>query len=133
MMFLCDTNIVSEVMKRLPDPIVKKWLSRQEMIYVSVITLEEISCGLAYKDALRQSEWFEKFIQFRCVILPVTGTIAKRSGNLRGKFRQRGIVRTQADLLIAATAYEHNLILVTRNTQDFEECDIRLLNPFNEI
>jgi toxin FitB len=132
-MFLCDTNIVSEVMKRLPNPSVKNWLSRQEMIYLSVITLEEIFCGLAYKDARRQYEWFERFIKFRTVILPLTGSIANRCGNMRGKFRQIGIVRTQADLLIAATAYEHNLILATRNTQDFEECDIRLLNPFNEV
>jgi predicted nucleic acid-binding protein len=62
--------------------------------------------------------------------LPVTAFIVKRCGNLRGKFLQRGIVRTQADLLIAATAYEYNLTLATRNIPDFENCEVHLFNPF---
>ncbi|MEM6839922.1 MAG: hypothetical protein AAF609_24185 [Cyanobacteria bacterium P01_C01_bin.120] len=40
------------------------------------------------------------------------------------------MTRTQADMLIAATAQVHNLALVTRNTRDFENCDIQILNPF---
>jgi predicted nucleic acid-binding protein len=130
MAFLCDTNVISEVMKRSPHPSVKEWLSQQEFVFVSVITLEEITCGLIYKDARRQREWFERFVQWRCNLLPITNAIAKRCGTLRGQFRQRGIIRTQADLLIAATAYEHHLVLVTRNMGDFEECEIQLLNPF---
>lgn len=51
MKYLCDTNVVSEAMKRLPDPKVKQWLSDQELVYLSVITVEEIYFGLAYKDA----------------------------------------------------------------------------------
>ena len=43
----------------------------------------------------------------------------------------RGIVRDQADMLIAATAQVHQLTLVTRNTRDFEGCGIGLLNPFS--
>jgi predicted nucleic acid-binding protein len=40
------------------------------------------------------------------------------------------VARTQADLLIAATAGAHNLVLVTRNTHDFEGCGLQLFNPF---
>ena len=48
--------------------------------------------------------WFEKFVQSRCEVLPVTTDIAKQCGILRGQFRLQGITRSQADLLIGATA-----------------------------
>jgi predicted nucleic acid-binding protein len=130
MNYLCDTNILSEAMKRQPDPKVTQWLSVQELVYVSVITAEEIYFGLTYKEAPKQREWFEKFLRFGSEVLPVTLAIAKRCGELRGNFRKKGIIRTQADLLIAATAHEHNLMLATRNTRDFDDCGIQLLNPF---
>jgi len=130
MAFLCDTNIISEVMRRQPQPRVSQWISQQEKIYLSVITVEEIYYGLAYKEAKRQLEWFEKFIRWRAEILPVTLAIVRRCGLWRGEFRRQGLARTQADLLIAATAEVHALTLVTRNTSDFEGCNLQLFNPF---
>ena len=64
--------------------------------------------------------------------MPVNPEIAQLSGELRGRFRMEGITRSQADMIIAATAKIHQLILVTRNTRDFEDCGISLLNPFDE-
>jgi toxin FitB len=133
MNFLCDTNIVSEVMKKLPNQTVKNWLNKRELIYLSVITIEEIYCGLAHKDARRQKQWFEKFVKFRCEVLPITSLIAVRCGIMHGNFRKQGIIRTQADLFIAATVYEHGLTLVTRNTCDFKSCNIQVFNPFLEL
>lgn len=130
MKYLCDTNVISESMKRSSDPKVRQWLSNQELVYLSVITVEEIYFGLTYKDAPRQKEWFEELIRLRSRILPVTYSIAEHCGILRGNFRKKGIIRTQADLLIAAPAYKHNLILATRNVRDFEDCGIQLFNPF---
>lgn len=130
MNYFCDTNILSEAMKRQPDPKVTQWLSRQDWVYMSVITVEEIYFGLTYKEAPKQREWFEKFLRFGTEVLPVTLAVAKRCGELRGNFRKKGISRTQADLLIAATAFEHNLTLATRNTRDFDDCGIQLFNPF---
>jgi len=130
MKFLCDTNIISELMRPAPDSYVKEWLSSLEMIYLSVISVEEIYFGLSSKNATRQINWFEKFLHFRCHIIPVSFSIAKRGGKLRGEFRKKGITRTQADLLIAATALEYHLTLATRNTRDFHDCNIELINPF---
>lgn len=132
MKFLCDTNVISEVMKRLPNPRVRSWLAAQESICMSVIGVEEIHVGLTHKNAEKQLRWFGKFLRLRTDVLPVTLAIAVRCGILRGNFRRRGIARTQADTLIAATAYEHDLTLATRNVRDFEDCDIRIFNPFGD-
>ena len=97
---------------------------------MSVVSVEEIYYGLTYKDARKKWAWFENFVESRCEVLPVTIEIAKQSGIWRGQFRQQGITRSQADLLIGATALRHDLVLVTRNTKDFEGCGIKLFNPF---
>ena len=61
---------------------------------------------------------------------PITASIARRCAHLRGEFRRAGKQRTQADMLIAATAIEHNLALATRNIKDFAGAGIALVNPF---
>ncbi|MBW2195664.1 MAG: type II toxin-antitoxin system VapC family toxin [Deltaproteobacteria bacterium] len=131
MKWLCDTNVISEVFKWSPDKIVTDWITQLEVIFLSVVTVEEIYCGLSHKDANKTMQWFDKFMRLRCHILPATQRIAKKCGVLRGQFLKKGISRTQADLLIAATAIEHNLALATRNTQDFENCGIPIFNPFS--
>jgi len=98
---------------------------------LSVITLEEIIYGLTSKPNIRIQTWFDQFLNNYCQILPITDEIARRSGQLRGQLRLQGKPRSQADVLIAATAQIHQLTLVTRNTRDFENCDILLLNPFS--
>ena len=131
MKWLCDTNVISEVFKKKTDTKMFDWLSRQNEIFLSVITVEEIYCGLSHKNANKKIEWFEKFISLRCHVLPVTIETARLCGILRGRFLQKGTTRTQADLLIAGTVIEHNLALATRNERDFENCGIPILNPFS--
>lgn len=128
---LVDTNIISELARPRPNPGVLAWASRQSSISLSVVTVEELYYGLAWKPNQRVSDWLEGFLSSRCEVLPVTVEVAKRCGTLRGLLTARGIRRTQADLLIAATAEVHQLTLVTRNVGDFQECAIALLNPFS--
>lgn len=131
MTFLCDTNIISELSRIQPNSGVIQWSDIQSEFTLSVITLEEISFGLAAKPNTRIQRWFEQFLEDYCQVLPLTEEIARCAGELRGRLGVQGQQRTQADMLIAATAQIHQLTLVTRNVSDFQNCGISLLNPFS--
>lgn len=130
MIYLCDTNIISELARPQPNRGVIAWSSEVISISLSVITLEEIVYGLSAKPNPRIQAWFQNFLITYCQILPITPDIAQWAGEMRGGLRLQGITRSQADMLIAATAKIHQLTLVTRNIRDFEGCEVSLLNPF---
>lgn len=131
MNYLIDTNIVSELLRPSPNRGVLMWAAGQPMVGISAVTVEEAIYGLTRKANHRLIEGFEARVAEQCHIFPVTEMIARCAGTLRGQFSVCGIVRDQADMLIAATAQVHQLTLVTRNTRDFEGCGIGLLNPFS--
>jgi toxin FitB len=130
MSILCDTNIISELARPIPNPGVLTWSVSVSSIFLSAITLEEICYGLSAKPNSRIQAWFENFLPIYCQVIPISLEIAKHAGELRGYLKTQGKPRTQADILIAATAKIHQLTLITRNTRDFEGCDISILNPF---
>ena len=136
MMQLADTNIVSELMRKRPDPGVLAWREMVDAMYghitMSAVTVDEIMYGLARKQDAGLQAWFDGFMS-RNQVLIVTQTIACRAGEMRAMFSLRGVVRSQADMLIAATAQVHALTLVTRNVRDFDGCGIALLNPFSVV
>ncbi|NMG09509.1 type II toxin-antitoxin system VapC family toxin [Brasilonema sp. UFV-L1] len=131
MSHLCDTNIISELTRPMPNLGVVAWSETVTSINLSVITIEEIYYGLTAKSNARIQNWFENFLFTHCQILLITSEIAKCVGELRGFLRTQGKPRSQADILIAATAKIHSLTLVTRNIKDFEGCGISTLNPFS--
>jgi toxin FitB len=130
MPWLTDTNVLSELVRPRPNRGVLAWAQQVDRISVSVITLEEIRFGLAWKPNARVRAWFDVFFAEACDLVPITQAIAERAGDVRGELRARGITRAQADMLIAATAQVMGLTLVTRNVRDFQDCDIQLLDPF---
>lgn len=127
---LVDTNVISELVRRSPNPGVLEWAGAVERISLSVVTLEEIAFGLAWHPNSRVADWFDRFFEDRCTIIPVDATVARRAGQVRGRLRSEGVTVTQADALIGATAERHGLTLVTRNTRDFEPWRVALFNPF---
>lgn len=131
MIYLLDTNLISELTKPRPNAGVIAWLADHDDTALSAVTVEEIRYGVVSRNLPSLLRWADDFLSSQ-TILPVDHHIARLAGNYRGEFRRRGIARKQADMLIAATAQHHNLTLVTRNTRDFENCGIGLLNPFTD-
>ena len=127
---LIDTNIISEFMRREPDPSVMAWAGQQSGFLVSVITLEELVFGLTQRTLPLKRQWLDDFLTSQCEILPVSPAVAVSAGALRGRLAASGSTRHPSDMLIAATALLHRLTLATRNTSDFEGCGITLINPF---
>lgn len=130
MAYLTDTNVLAEAARPQPDGRVSNWLHSQDRLQVSVVTVEEIAYGLAWRPKPRVAAVIQRLLTEHCTVHPVTYEIAREAGELRGRLRAVGETRTQAGMLVAATALVHGLILVTRNTGDFAGCGVALLNPF---
>lgn len=131
-MYLCDTNVLSELARQEPDARVASWLSGLERLTLSAITVEELYFGLSWKPNPRIEKWLGELLA-GSDILPLNDEIARLGGKLRGRLRAAGQQRTQADLLIAATARYHNLTLATRNLRDFKDCGIAVFDPFTGV
>jgi len=136
--YLLDTNIPSEFSRDRPDPRVVKWLKTQPAttLFLSVVTIGEIRRGLAVLPPGRRRSGLETWFQtdllmwFRNRILPVTHAIADRWGVLDGQSQLRGMPLNTADGMIAATAMEHDLKVVTRNVKDFARLGVDIFNPW---
>jgi predicted nucleic acid-binding protein len=128
--YLCDTNVLSELARPAPNPGVLAWAAETRNVNISTITINEVIFGLTLRPNARVLAWFEEFLANSCQVLDVTPAVARLAGAMRARLAGRGQVRTQADMLIAASAAAHGLTLVTRNTKDFIGCGINVLNPF---
>ncbi len=131
-MYLVDTNVVSEV--RLGSVEAVAWLRsvNPRAVYLSVITLGEIMCGVALKQksdpraASHLAQWLHSLRGDHADrILQITDVIALEWGRIAA-LRPRG----DADGPIAATAIVHDLIVVTRNVADFDDTRTSTLNPW---
>jgi toxin FitB len=131
MQYLVDTNIISEIMKKSPNKWVFEWFAKQEELFFSVITIEEIYYGLSRKNLVQKLTWFKQFAADKTTVLEITDKISQWSGEKRGYLASAGKVVTMADSLIAATAHDKGLILATRNIKDFQHFGIALLDPFS--
>jgi predicted nucleic acid-binding protein len=137
--FLLDTNVPSEMLRSRPEANVIAWVKRQvnETLFVSVVTLGELRRGvtLLAEQSSRRAE-LERMIHekvpswFQDRILPITRMIAERWGVLDGERQLAGRPLNIADGMIAATALEHDLSIVTRNVKDFEQLGITIINPW---
>jgi predicted nucleic acid-binding protein len=136
--YLLDTNIPSEMRRIRPEPRVIEWLkaANDNELYLSVITLGEIWKGFTLlRDANRRAqleEWLERDVRdwFADRILPVNEAVSERWGVLEGERQLRGMPLNTADGLIAATAIEHDLTLVTCNSKDFTGLGVKIIDPW---
>lgn len=136
MSFLVDTNVLSEAVKRNPDPQVLAWLRKNESaLYVSTITIGEIRRGIERLPAGKRRTQLRLWLHDLCAcmkgrVLSFNTSTAHVWGQLKAKWETAGIKVSSLDSQIAATARRHDLILVTRNSRDFVDTGVKLLNPF---
>lgn len=136
MSYLIDTNVLSELRRKAPDPGVVAWFSRRppSTLHLSVLTLGEIRRGLegVSDESRRQSllDWLETDLPtfFTGRVLPVDAAVADRWGRL---VAASGRPLPTIDSLLAATALEHDLVLVTRNVKDFAGLPVQIFNPWS--
>ena len=136
--FLLDTNIPSETIRLQPERRVTEWIARQanDTLFISVVTIGELRRGfITAPDPQRRARlgrWLETdvLLWFDGRILPVTQEIADRWGVIDGTCQLRGTPANTADGMIAATALEHGLTVVTRNVKDFSLFGVPLFNPW---
>ncbi len=134
--FLIDTNVLSEIRKGEQRALTEVWhwwlAMRDQKLFLSVMTLGEIRKGidrLASRDApqtLVLERWLEEVKSaFSGQLIEITPAVAEWWGSLQA-------IRSlpEVDALLAASALQHDLTLVTRNEADFTGLGIRVLNPF---
>jgi predicted nucleic acid-binding protein len=139
--FLLDTNIPSELMRPRPEPRVKGWVAAQDIsaLFLSVVSIGELETGFTtMQDAARRTRLeasLERHLAllFPGRVLPVTQAIAARWGRLDGMRQLSGRPLSAPDGMIAATALEHGLTLVTRNVKDFEGLGVEIFNPWDAV
>jgi len=81
--YLLDTNVVSEVMRRLPNPGVAEWFSTLDTFSVSAVTLEELVYGLRRRSMLAKEAWLRRMLADKADVVPVTVAAAHWSGERR--------------------------------------------------
>jgi len=139
-MILIDTNIISEIMSQSPSTNVLNWVNNQDSVslYVSTITLAEINYGLMImSDGQRKkmlTERFRFFITkaFEQRILVFNEDAALQYAEVMGHRKEVGRPMSVPDGQIAAIARSNNLKMATRNSRDFDECGLILINPFDD-
>lgn len=139
MNYLLDTCVLSELVKKHPSNQVADWFSLQqaEQLFVSSITLAEIKKGL-YKIKTAQPERFQALMRwyvtlenkFAGRILPVSEAVLDDWAGISATAELQGRTLAVMDSLIAATAHQHQLVLVTRNVDDFKTVPIQIVNPY---
>jgi tRNA(fMet)-specific endonuclease VapC len=125
-MYLLDTNILSELIKKRPNPVLLSRLSSFPVrnLYTSIICLMELRYGCALRDDFNSfwSKILEQIVSQVQVISLGTeeGLIA---GDLLARLRKKGQIIGLEDILISATAIAHNLVLVSANLKHFSKID----------
>ena len=117
---LIDTDVLSYYFKGYQNVVknFEKYLEDFDLIELSIITYYEIQSGLQAKKAFRQLEIFEDFSQDN-IVIPLTEASCKISAELYSSLKQKGELIDDIDLLIAGTAIENEMVIVTNNEKHF--------------
>ncbi|MFO0892004.1 MAG: type II toxin-antitoxin system VapC family toxin [Isosphaeraceae bacterium] len=134
MKYLVDANVLSEATRPQPVASVLTWLGRHEAeLAVNPIILGEIRYGILQLPAGTKRDRLLEWFAAGAAYLPVFDLDAETAqvwAQLLAELRRKGRAMPVKDSLIAATARQHRLTVVTRNTDDFAHAKVKLVNPF---
>ena len=138
MKYLLDTCLISELVKKEPNPGVVNWLDEQDeqTLFLSVLNLGELQKGISKlpdgtkKDELQAWIGLDLVERFSGRILDIDLDTALCWGRIQGEAERAGEKLPVMDSLIAATVAAHGLVVVTRNVRDMERCGVRVCNPW---
>lgn len=141
MSFLLDTCLVSELVRKQPNPAVLAWLEKQQErdLFLSVLTFGELQKGIVRlpesPKRKRLQQWIERELKQRFAgrIMNIDYEVATLAGQLQGTLRSEGFTLPAIDSLIAATAMHNGLVVVTRNETDMNRCKTPVLNPWEIV
>jgi predicted nucleic acid-binding protein len=135
---ILDTNVISEILRQEPNETVVTWFESQprHQLFTTAITQAEILYGISLlpKGGRRQKLLevaqliFDEDLERR--ILPFSGDASTHYAEIGAGRRSSGKPISQFDAMIAAIVRLHGAKLVTRNTSDFENCGIEMVNPW---
>lgn len=141
MMYVLDTNVVSELRKvgsGKADAHLVRWTESVDAaeLFVSAITIMELEMGvlsIERKDATQGAmlrAWMDQHVlpEFSSRTLPIDTAVAQRCARLHVPDR-----RSERDALIAATALVHGMSVVTRNVADFTPTGVAVVNPWSAM
>lgn len=134
MTYLVDANVLSEPTRPSPDAKVVDWLSANERtLVVDSVVLGELYLGVLSLPAGRRrtglEHWFEALSR-TIVCLPWDAAVSRQWAKLVVALKRKGTPVPLLDGMIAATALEHGLSVVTRNVNDFKPTGVKVVNPF---
>ncbi len=138
MPWLLDTNILSELRRPRPEPKVVEFVTGcpLQVLYVSVVTLAEIRFGIELigepgrRAAL--NDWLTHRVRpmFEGRVLPLSEEVILKWRLLVEEGRKSGHTFSQPDLMIAATALHHGLIVVTRDRSEYDLAQVPVIDPW---
>ena len=135
---LLDTNVLSEPLRERPDPAVMAQLESEEhVLHTASVVIHELSYGIHRLPSGRKQQRLNSYLQGLLTsglsVLPYDGKAALWHGEQRAKLEAKGLRPPFADGQIAAIAATQALVVVTRNTADFEALEgLDVLNWFSQ-
>ena len=139
-MIILDTNVLSALMQRLPDPQVVAWLDQQpgDSIWLTSITVFEARYGLALPDAGQRRklllERFEELLQddLQNRVLQFDSQAAAQAARWAAERKVRGHPVDLRDTFIAGIALARRATLATRNRRHFDDISVPVVNPWSD-
>jgi predicted nucleic acid-binding protein len=138
-MIILDTNVVSEIIRPVPSEQVLRWISSQPalLLYTTSVTQSEMLYGMECLTKGKKKKALEAALEgmfaedFRDRVLPFDARCARHFAEIAESRKRSGRPISQLDAQIAAIARSRSAVVATRNSADFANCGVKLVNPWD--